>query len=569
MARYQISRSCGHLETVELFGSRRERDRRAEWEEGRPCRECWQEERDREREEVRRAAVEAAGREGLPGLQGSPNAVAWAETIRHGLLAQLKKFVDGLQQDRARRGGEPAPDGAGPPTEGSAQRAAARAAEAAEAAEAGRTALAALREVSTARWFLDNRHASVYRLVALAKRGELAPRTPEQEAAGYDPNGYNTFTLPGGEVRIDRGGDAVVTLRGSRWEGCTFTHPAALTTVHDGHTDTTGAGTGTEQTADAVVELRFHGGWGFLVTDGRRVRRVTAQEMHADRTTGRREGPGPRHYLLPAPWRQEAWNEIDVPEADVDDEAFDIFGERLAGHVRVMLRCSRWEGLYLHHRRRMVVRHRPGYVTLLVPPDMSQLRLNGSADRTVVQAAELAADRARPLDRPGESLALPQERWHRVVFDPSRVRRVKDASMCRFGWETQDPKAVVFHRRTMCRTLKDGTVAWHFPDRWEFRLRLPEGGTRTLSATEFVEVTASWAHTLPVTGTHRRVPEQLDPVVAEIDAELLDDDLDIPEEWDIDDAGQDPGDEQPGPDGTAITGAAGHEADEQERNADR
>ncbi|MFD8609745.1 hypothetical protein [Streptomyces sp. NPDC059631] len=59
MARYEISRSCGHLETIELFGSRRERDRRAEWEEQqeRLCRECWQEKRDREREEEDRAAA--------------------------------------------------------------------------------------------------------------------------------------------------------------------------------------------------------------------------------------------------------------------------------------------------------------------------------------------------------------------------------------------------------------------------------------------------------------------------------------------------------------------------------
>ncbi|MFE0776888.1 hypothetical protein [Streptomyces sp. NPDC058861] len=566
MARYQISRSCGHLETIELFGNRRERDRRAKWEEDqeRLCRECWQEERNREREEEHQAAAEAAEREGLPELQGSPKQVAWAETIRHDLLAQMKEFVDGLPPAQAWHGGERAPDGDEPATEGSVQRAVAR-----TEAEAGRAALAALREVSAARWFIDNRHSSVPKLVGLARRGELAPRTAEQEAAGFDPNGYSTFTLPRGEVRITPDGDVVVTLRGSRWEGCTFTHPAALTTVHTG---TTGTGDDTEQGA-GVVELRFHGGWSFMVSDGRRAGRVTAQEMHTDRTTGRRE-PGPRRYLLPAPWRPGAWNEIDVPEADVEEETRTIFGERLTGYVRVMLRHSRWEGLYLHHRRRLVVRHRPGYVTLLVPPGVTHVRLDGGVERTAVPAAEFAEDRARPLDRPGASLAVPQERWHRVVFDPSRIRRVKDASMVRFGWETQDPKAVVFHPWTMCRTREDGTVVWHFPDRWEFRLRLPEGGTRTLSATDFVEVTASWARTEPTPGTHRRVPEPLDPVVAEVDPELLDDDLGIPEEWDIDDAWQDDGDDQPGPDGIdgidgTVAGAAEHETGEQERNAEQ
>ncbi|MFB6814348.1 hypothetical protein ACFCV8_07360 [Streptomyces sp. NPDC056347] len=562
MARYQITHSCGHEATVQLSGSRRDREWRAGKEEERPCRECWQKERDREREEERRAAVEAAGREGLPELEGSPKQVAWAETIRRDLISRLEEFVDGLQRYRVPRDGEAAPDGDGPVSERSARRAAARAAKAAEAAgaeEAGRTALAALREVSTARWFIDNQTTVAARLVSLARRGEFVPRTPEQEAAGFDPNGNNTLRLPRGEVRIEQDGDAVVTLRGSRWEGCFFTHPASLTTVHTGTA-------GTEQADDdeaGPVELKFHGGWTFAVSDGRRVRRVAAQEMHADRTAGRREGPGPRHYLLPAPWRPEAWNEIDVPEGDIA-EAIDAFGDRMPGHVRVMLRCSRWEGLYLHHRRRLVVQHRPGYVTLLVPSDTPQLRLHGGAGRTTVPAAELAEDRARPLQGPGDSLAVPQERWHRVVFHSSRVRQVKDASMVRFGWETQDPKAVVFHRGTMCRALKGGAVEWRFPDRWEFQLRLPQGGTRTLSAAEFVEVTADWARTEPVPGTHQRVPDLLDPAVPEIDPELLDDGLDIPEEWDTDDDGQDPGDDHPD-----NAGVAGHGANERERNADR
>ncbi|GLF98171.1 hypothetical protein [Streptomyces yaizuensis] len=569
MARYRIDRACGHQETVQLPGKGRERDRRAAREQSRPCRECWH----KEREEESRAAAEAAERDGLSRLQGPPRAVAWAATIRQVLLTRLEKYVADLQHA--------GPDRSGHGAEGGGAGAHSAPASAPAVAEAGRTALAAVREISTAGWFIDHRDVPPPVLVTRAGRGEFVPRTREQKAAGFDPHGYNTVTLPEGEVRPGRDGDAaVVTLRCSRWEGCTFTHPAALTTVR-------AAGTGPQERA-GVVELRFHGGWRFAVSDGRRTLRVPAQEMHADRTTGRRDGPGPRHYLLPAPWREGAWNEIDVPAGDVDGEAFTAFGERRPGWVRVTLRRSRWEGLHLHHRGELVVRHRPGFVTLLVPPDMPQVWLRGGVGRTVVPAAELAGDRARPLHRPGESLAVPQERWHRVVFDPSRVRRVKDVSMCRFGWETGDPRAVVFHRMTMCRTREDGTVAWHFPGHWEFRLHLPQGGTRTLSATQFVEATADWALTEPAPGTHRRVPEPLDPVVAEIDDELLDD-LGIPEEWDLHD-GPDPGDGHPAPaaaapgddtgrataDSSAPTaradhrpGTTAHGTDDEGRNTDR
>ncbi|MFJ2819128.1 hypothetical protein [Streptomyces sp. NPDC087294] len=562
MTRYRIDRSCGHQETVELFGgSSRDRDRRAEREEDRSCHACWQEQRDREREQERLAAAEAAEREGLPGLQGSSKQIDWALTLRHDLLARLEEHVEELRrterdrQDRAWQYDGTAPDGDG--GAGRAERVHRAAARAARKVQAGRTALEAVREVSAARWFIDHGSTPPDELVAMAARGDLAPRTPEQKAAGFDPHGYSAFTVPRDEVEFAGDGDAVVTLRGSRWEGCVFTHPAALATVR-------------EEAGGTVVELRFHGDWGFVVSDGRRKGRVPAREMHADRTAGRREEAGPRYFLLPSPWRPDAWNEIDVPEGDIT-EAFDVFGDCLTGHVRVMLRCSRWEGLYLHHSRRLVVRHRPGYVTLLVPPSMPHLRLHGGAGKTVVPAGELAEDRARPLEGPGQSLAVPQERWHRVVFDSSRVREVKDASMVRFGWESQDPKAVVFHRGTMCRALKDGAVEWRFPDGWEFRLRLPEGGARVLSAAEFVEATADWARTEPAPGTHQRVPDLLDPVVPEIDPDLLDDDVDLPEEWGIDADDEDPAQDpaQDPDEDLGDAGAAGHGAYGQERNADR
>lgn len=45
MAKYQIERSCGHTETVNIGGRVKDRDRKAEWEAGRLCWDCYRKER--------------------------------------------------------------------------------------------------------------------------------------------------------------------------------------------------------------------------------------------------------------------------------------------------------------------------------------------------------------------------------------------------------------------------------------------------------------------------------------------------------------------------------------------
>lgn len=87
MALYEITRSCGHTEEIQIYGSntRGQREWRAQREAERPCADCARAAHQQRNAEA--AAVAAAS--GLPALTGSPRQVAWAESIRLDGLAQL------------------------------------------------------------------------------------------------------------------------------------------------------------------------------------------------------------------------------------------------------------------------------------------------------------------------------------------------------------------------------------------------------------------------------------------------------------------------------------------------
>ena len=107
MAKYLITRSCGHEERVSIAGPYAQRERRLAYEAEKLCRECWQAKRDAEREAARKAAADWAAEQGLPELVGSPKQVAWAEAIRRDILAdedhvrgQLHKAPNEQERDR-------------------------------------------------------------------------------------------------------------------------------------------------------------------------------------------------------------------------------------------------------------------------------------------------------------------------------------------------------------------------------------------------------------------------------------------------------------------------------------
>lgn len=77
MAKYSVTFSCGHTQTVELFGKNSERERKISWyERSGVCSDCYKAEQDAKRQ----ANMDAC--KSLPALTGTPKQIAWAEKIR-------------------------------------------------------------------------------------------------------------------------------------------------------------------------------------------------------------------------------------------------------------------------------------------------------------------------------------------------------------------------------------------------------------------------------------------------------------------------------------------------------
>lgn len=97
MAKYEITRACGHTETVHIAGPVAGRDRQAEYESGKLCYECYKAEQAKQRAAESQTASEAAKSSGLPALTGSEKQVAWAETIRAAAAQSLNAMRPMLQ----------------------------------------------------------------------------------------------------------------------------------------------------------------------------------------------------------------------------------------------------------------------------------------------------------------------------------------------------------------------------------------------------------------------------------------------------------------------------------------
>lgn len=96
MAKYEITRTCGHTETIQISGPVAGRDRQADYESGKLCYGCYKAEQARQRA-ASQAAAESAKSSGLPALTGSEKQVAWAETIRAAAAQSLNTLRPMLQ----------------------------------------------------------------------------------------------------------------------------------------------------------------------------------------------------------------------------------------------------------------------------------------------------------------------------------------------------------------------------------------------------------------------------------------------------------------------------------------
>jgi hypothetical protein len=101
MAKYTVTRACGHEETISLIGKTKLREWRLEnVEPNKPCYECWQAEQARKREEENRQAAEAAQGQELPALVGTEKQILWAETLRQKFMADIEKIIDAIPEDK-------------------------------------------------------------------------------------------------------------------------------------------------------------------------------------------------------------------------------------------------------------------------------------------------------------------------------------------------------------------------------------------------------------------------------------------------------------------------------------
>lgn len=99
MAKFEITRKCGHNETVAIFGKQDSRESRADWEATRLCRECYLAEQAQKREEEAKAATEHANAAGLPELAGTEKQVAWANKIRAEIMEAMAAWIREAKAD--------------------------------------------------------------------------------------------------------------------------------------------------------------------------------------------------------------------------------------------------------------------------------------------------------------------------------------------------------------------------------------------------------------------------------------------------------------------------------------
>ena len=98
MAKYTVTRSCGHSETHQLYGKYTERERKIAWMETTLCRECY---RAKQADDAAAKTRDA----GLPELTGTPKQIAWAESIRAAAIKDANRL-----RDAVRKGLEAHPD---------------------------------------------------------------------------------------------------------------------------------------------------------------------------------------------------------------------------------------------------------------------------------------------------------------------------------------------------------------------------------------------------------------------------------------------------------------------------
>jgi len=96
MSKYEITRKCGHNETINICGPTKNRQGRADWEATKLCYDCYKKEQARAREAQSIKSAEENKNKGLPELVGSEKQISWAESIRAKRLDEINETIAGM-----------------------------------------------------------------------------------------------------------------------------------------------------------------------------------------------------------------------------------------------------------------------------------------------------------------------------------------------------------------------------------------------------------------------------------------------------------------------------------------
>ncbi len=102
MAKYNVTYTCGHTDTVQIYGPGRDREWKLAREESKLCPECYKKHLDEERARQNAEAAEANQLAGLPQLEGTEKQIAWAESIRKSMIDHIIEYYISQITDEAK-----------------------------------------------------------------------------------------------------------------------------------------------------------------------------------------------------------------------------------------------------------------------------------------------------------------------------------------------------------------------------------------------------------------------------------------------------------------------------------
>jgi ribosome-binding protein aMBF1 (putative translation factor) len=85
----EVTRACGHTETVAIYGPYKAREGRLEYEATKLCADCYRKQKAAEQAAAKDEVADVISRLGLPELEGTPKQITWASDIRANRVRQL------------------------------------------------------------------------------------------------------------------------------------------------------------------------------------------------------------------------------------------------------------------------------------------------------------------------------------------------------------------------------------------------------------------------------------------------------------------------------------------------